>query len=80
MGQELLTVKEVAALLRVPTSWIYARTSEGGGLEAIPYLKLGRHLRFRRLEIEEWLEKQHGNGSKTSGTLPEGSPQPVTVQ
>jgi excisionase family DNA binding protein len=55
---DLLTVAEVAALLRVPRSWLYARTASDGP-EAIPHLKLGRHLRFRRSEVEAWVEEHH---------------------
>lgn len=61
MHSELMTVAEVSALLRVPASWIYARTSGNG--EQLPFLKLGRHLRFRRAEIEAWLEKQSRNST-----------------
>jgi excisionase family DNA binding protein len=39
---ELLTIDEVAALLKVPKSWIYERARNG----AIPHLKLGKYLRF----------------------------------
>jgi excisionase family DNA binding protein len=63
---ELLKVEEVAALLRVPKSWIYMRTYEGAA-ETIPHIKLGRHLRFRRSEIERWLEQQNVEGTKASG-------------
>ena len=59
---DLLKVEEVAALLRVPKSWIYMRTYEGAP-EAIPHIKLGRHLRFRRSEIVAWVESQHRTGA-----------------
>jgi excisionase family DNA binding protein len=67
--QELLTVGEVAALLRVPASWIYARTADAG-VEEIPHLKLGRHLRFRRAEVLAWLEGKH-RGPNSAGAPPE---------
>ncbi len=66
---DLLTVTEVASLLRVPASWIYARTADGGAGE-IPHLKLGRHLRFRRAEVENWIERHH-RGTVSSGSEPE---------
>jgi excisionase family DNA binding protein len=59
---DLMTVGEVAGMLRVPLSWIYARTSGSG--EQLPYLKVGRHLRFRRSAIEAWLEAQSRNSQK----------------
>jgi excisionase family DNA binding protein len=66
---DLLTVTEVASLLRVPASWIYTRTADGGA-EAIPHLKLGRHLRFRRAEVESWIERHH-RGTVSAGSEPE---------
>lgn len=74
--QDLLTVGELALLLRVPASWIYARTADGAG-ETIPHLKLGRHLRFRRSEVLPWVEGHH-RGPNASGAVPGegiGSPQ-----
>ncbi len=67
---ELMTVSEVSALLRVPPSWIYARTCEDNHVgERLPHLKLGRHLRFRRGEVLAWVEGHH-RGSKPTGTEP----------
>jgi excisionase family DNA binding protein len=66
---DLLTVGEVASLLRVPASWIYARTADGS-VEEIPHLKLGRHLRFRRGEVLAWVEGHH-RGPNTAGSEPE---------
>jgi excisionase family DNA binding protein len=66
--QDLLTVGELALLLRVPASWIYARTADGA-VETIPHLKLGRHLRFRRSEVLPWVEGHH-RGPNSSGAVP----------
>jgi len=51
----LLTVHEVAELLKVPVSWVYERTRRRG-TERLPHLKVGKYLRFRLSEIEEYLE------------------------
>jgi excisionase family DNA binding protein len=67
--QDLLTVDELAGLLRVPASWIYARTADAS-VEEIPHLKLGRHLRFRRAEVERWVERHH-RGASSAGSEPE---------
>jgi excisionase family DNA binding protein len=40
----LLTAEEVAALLRVTRSWVYADTRRDG----LPHLRLGRYVRYRR--------------------------------
>ncbi len=55
--ESLLTVREVAALLRVPVSWVYERTRRRGN-ERLPHLKMGKYLRFRHQDIVEWLNSQ----------------------
>ena len=61
---ELLTVKELAANLKVPTSWVY-RYSKETGPDAMPRHKVGKHLRFQLDTVLKWLEdkqveEQHG--------------------
>ena len=55
IGEELLTVSEVAAALKVPVSWVYERTRRSG-TDQIPHFKLGKYLRFRWSTVREWLE------------------------
>jgi excisionase family DNA binding protein len=55
---ELMTVSEIAALLKVPVSWVYERTRRRG-IERLPHVKLGKYLRFSMPEIKEWLQKQY---------------------
>lgn len=50
----LLDADEVAQILRVPRSWVY------GHLKDLPVIRLGRYVRFRRSEIERFLEKRSG--------------------
>jgi excisionase family DNA binding protein len=57
-GADFLTVTEVAALLRVPLSWIYARTFRGAA-SPLPCIRVGRLLRFRRADLEKWLDDQN---------------------
>jgi excisionase family DNA binding protein len=47
----LLRPEEVAALLSVKTSWVYEAVRSGG----LPCLRIGRHIRFTRAMLEEWL-------------------------
>ena len=54
---ELATVDEIAALLRVPNSWVYERTRRRG-IERMPHFKLGKYLRFSRGEVLEWVQRQ----------------------
>jgi excisionase family DNA binding protein len=60
LQDELLTVSEAAALLKVPMSWVYERTRRRG-LERIPHFKLGKYLRFSQRELLDWLERIRRN-------------------
>ena len=57
----LLTVEEVAELLKVPTSWVYERTRRRG-LDRLPGFRLGKYWRFEEGEIRNWLERQRTGG------------------
>ena len=59
IAEELLTVSEVAAALKVPVSWVYERTRRSG-TDQIPHFKLGGDLRFEKAAIDEWIEKGGG--------------------
>jgi len=50
----LLTPREVSEKLRVKLSTIYHWVQT----RAIPFFKIGRHIRFRVRDLEKWLEKQ----------------------
>jgi predicted DNA-binding transcriptional regulator AlpA len=54
-SDELLTVSEIAAALKVPVSWVYDRARRSGS-EQIPHFKLGKYLRFRWSIVQAWLE------------------------
>jgi excisionase family DNA binding protein len=56
---ELLTVAEVAELLKVPVSWVYDRTRRRG-IDRMPHFKLGIYLRFSKREVRDWLERIRG--------------------
>ena len=51
-NQVLLTVEELAEVLRVPKSWIYSHQ------EQLPTVRLGRYVRFKQSEIESFLDQQ----------------------
>ena len=57
-ADELMTVGEIAALLKVPVSWVYERTRRRG-IERLPHMKLGKYLRFSMPDIRKWLEQQY---------------------
>jgi excisionase family DNA binding protein len=47
----LLRPEEAARLLAVKTNWIYEAVRTG----RLPCLRLGRHIRFTRSMLEQWL-------------------------
>jgi excisionase family DNA binding protein len=57
----LLTVEDVAELLRVPVSWVYERTRLRG-VDRLPGFRLGKYWRFREAEVLTWLERQRADG------------------
>jgi excisionase family DNA binding protein len=57
---ELLTVDEVAQLLKVPKSWVYGRT-RFRGTGQLPFIKLGKYLRFEERAIRAFLAQQRRN-------------------
>jgi|CXWL01.1.fsa_nt_gi excisionase family DNA binding protein len=61
---EILTVHEIAQLLRVPKSTVYKMAR----MNQIPASKIGKHWRFVRSEIHRWLRAQ-------SGTIPAAVPE-----
>jgi excisionase family DNA binding protein len=59
---KLLTAGEVADLIRVTRAWVYAETRRN----AIPHLRLGRYVRYRRSAIEAWIQAvERGPGAAT---------------
>ena len=59
LDDDLLTVSEVARLLKVPISWVYERTRRRG-IDRLPHFKLGKYLRFSEREIVAWLQRIRG--------------------
>lgn len=49
--EPLLTPVEVTRILRVSTGWVYRAARTG----LIPSVQVGRNVRFRAVEIEEWV-------------------------
>ena len=59
--ERLLTVAEVAELLKVPVSWVYERSRRRGAAQ-IPHFKLGKYLRFSEQAVLKWLESLVNKG------------------
>lgn len=50
----IFDVQGVANYLGVSPSWVYKKVS----FKEIPYSKVGRHTKFRKSQIDKWMEKQ----------------------
>ncbi|EGQ8188737.1 helix-turn-helix domain-containing protein [Vibrio cholerae] len=56
MVDQILTLKEVAAYLKLAEKTAYRLASEG----KLPGFKVGGSWRFKREDLEAWIEKQKG--------------------
>lgn len=52
--ERLMTVNDLAEYLPAKKSWIYDNAHE------IPHVRVGREYRFRRAEVDAWLEVSRG--------------------
>ena len=57
-SDNVLTIEELSVYLKIPKSTLYKLVREG----KIPSQKVGRHLRFHRESIDEWLKRQNEPG------------------
>jgi excisionase family DNA binding protein len=55
--ESILDVDGLASYLKVTKSWIYERTHLG----EIPHYKIGKFPRFRKKDIDRWLERSKIN-------------------
>ncbi len=56
---DILTAEEICQYLKIPRSTLYKLISD----KKIPAFRVGRHWRFKKEEIEEWVEKQGNSHS-----------------
>ncbi len=57
---QVLTIEELAAYLKVSKSTLYKLVQEG----SVPGQKVGKHWRFRRETIDEWLDDRQTKPEK----------------
>jgi len=64
MDREYLSINELSEYLGVASKWIYARTAPTArdrtkkeGAAVLPRYRLGKYLRFRRAEVDEWVKQ-----------------------
>ena len=57
---ELLTVEEVAALLKVSKSWVYEHKRSRGTprSERLPCIKVGKYVRFEARALRAFIQKK----------------------
>lgn len=55
-GDELLTTPEVAEWLRIPVATLRTWRTRGAPGIPLPAIKVGAHVRYRRSDVEAWLE------------------------
>jgi excisionase family DNA binding protein len=58
LSEPLLKPEEAAELLTVKVSWIYEAVRVG----RLPHLRVGKHIRFTRPDLERWLANQRYPG------------------
>ena len=56
-NDQVLTLEELAAYLKIPKSTLYKLVQEG----RIPGQKLGKQWRFAKKAIDQWLEQQQSD-------------------
>ena len=56
----LLTVDEVAGLLKVSKNWVYEHTRSRGTprSDRLPHIKIGKYLRFEARAVRAFLERK----------------------
>lgn len=53
-GDVIFTSQDLAKYLCVDVSWVYKSVSNRN----IPYFKIGKYVRFRKKDIDKWLESK----------------------
>jgi predicted DNA-binding transcriptional regulator AlpA len=62
----LLSASDVAEWLGIPVASLYSQRYHGRAPGALG-IRVGRHLRFRRVDVETWFETQAGVDSYARG-------------
>ncbi len=55
LSDYLWTIRDAARYLRMPVSSVYKMTAAGGPV-TMPHLKIAGRLRFRKADIDRWLD------------------------
>lgn len=68
MTDQILTLKEVAAYLKLAEKTAYKLAAEG----KLPGFKVGGSWRFKQSDIEKWIETRKIRSSEKNGTQQHG--------
>ena len=66
MTDEILTLPEVAQLLKVAEKTVYTMAQKG----EFPAFKVRGQWRFKRIEHDQWIEQQKAASTRTEGGEP----------
>lgn len=61
----IMTLKEASKFLKLTPGQLYEQTRERTRtrqVRPIPYIKIGKHLRFRQVDLERWIEQLAATG------------------
>jgi excisionase family DNA binding protein len=65
-GDIIFDIERLSQYLKVSKQWVYEKVHHNN----IPYYKMGKYPRFRKAEIDIWLNKmKRGNGKKPTKTV-----------
>lgn len=59
-SEDLLDVKGAARFLNVTPSWVYEHSRAGAG-EILPFVKIGKYLRFDRRDLRAYVDRKRGS-------------------
>lgn len=65
---DVLTIDELSGYLKIPKSTLYKLVREG----KVPCQKVGRHWRFGKEAIDEWLKQMGGSNEREEGKSAHG--------
>jgi len=61
----VFTINELSNYLKIPKSTLYKLVRAG----KVPGQKIGRHWRFRKIAVDNWLEDFHPETSKKNNSM-----------
>ena len=73
MDDTFLTTEEVLDYLQVNLRTVYRLIKAG----KIPAVRVGRQWRFKRADLDAWLDGQRSRRSRTAPAPPRGTPRPT---